>query len=359
MSLSEHDKIILEKIHDAVSILRVFQKNNRKHRQLVTDLLAKCQEAIIRIGSQPDDETSDEILSVLVSAVKARMSRWHLANPARMLSEIVNALTRVKSIVHPDFTVPAPVLNLSDITPHKIERICFRGDDRSPDNIFRNGFLPYADGEEGIVSPFETESDNVVAFTSRFAAAVFFPFNPRKIMTYVYVFRAHQGFDVHAHGYKVFAESGMSVKLANMLFVDELMTDRILPGDIIGAAKIFRMAYDPDANQAQEFLTELSESDDEDDAYYLAFYRNRGKYEIVGYEMNPRCRLDEAEIKRVELFFQNEMKMNKNRDVSASRVALPSSGYQKNGMFGASAKQKKCDDEVQSKIQSVKRDHHP
>ncbi|VVC75134.1 hypothetical protein AQUSIP_04110 [Aquicella siphonis] len=341
MSLSEHDKIVMEKIRDAVSILRAYHGMHKKHKKLTADLLERCQQALARISEQAEGETSDDILSRLLQTVRTRQQGARAGKIVNLLAAVADALTQIKSIVHPVFAVPKIKLAMSEIRPHKIDRICFRGDDRSPAEIFLNGFTPYAQGEEGIVSPFESDSDNVVAFTSRFAAATFFPFNSQKIWTNVYVFKARQGFDVHAHGYSVFAESGLNAHAADLLFVDELITDYVPPEDIIAAAGIIRMSYDPDQANTPEYLKKITERGSEDDAFYLDFYRRRGWYRIARIEMNHRCKVGETEKNQVAAFLQNEMKLNQQNEISASRIALPTSGYQRNGLFSASVTNKK------------------
>src|SRR5262245_19615070 len=103
-------------------------------------------------------------------------------------------------IEHQGFSIPKETLSKSDIQWVSINRSCFRGDDRDPKDIFVSGFMPYANGEEVIRSPFESNADNVIAFSSRFKSALLFPLNKDKTKTWVYVFKARRGFDVHQHG---------------------------------------------------------------------------------------------------------------------------------------------------------------
>jgi|GEM_PF-5914819 hypothetical protein len=328
--LSEHNLILTEKLKAAVSILRHYRNIHKQFRSLVDSLLRECERGIREANETNRDQAPDEKVKTIIALVDIELGKNYPKKIIDLLESVRNELTRLK-IEHPVFSVPKEKLTRDEIQFCKIDRICFRGDDRDPDTIFKEGFKPYAKGNDVILSPFESESDNIIALSSRFTAATFFPLNPCKTRSFVYVAKVRYGFDVHQHGYKAFAEKGIDEKSANLLFVDEIVTDEIPPEDILAAAFIIRMPYKSSADLPEYMKMEQSQRSVDDEAF-IEFYTKCGSYMIVYYRMNPYCTLVPEEKKRVEAFLRNEIDFDK-KSKNALHVPMPTSGYSRNNLF--------------------------
>lgn len=237
------------------------------------------------------------------------------------------------TITRPAFEVPEETLTLKEIKWHAFNRIGFRGDDRSPDIIFNSGFVPMETNNSQdsiyVKRPLESVSEKVIAFSTRFNASIFFPYDAYhrspKLM-WVYVVKPNKAFNVHQHGYESQIKKGLSYDTALALFADELITDHIPTENIIMAVKIFRRPYQPN-DKKPDYLNQNSTSLEE--KLFRKHLLSRGKYVIGGYQINDKCTLPEEDIHLAENFIRAEQNANMNNIESASQIGIPPSGFAK------------------------------
>lgn len=229
----------------------------------------------------------------------------------------------------------------SDITWMHVDRICFRGDDRPPKEIFANGFTTRKQGERVLLDPLNSDGNNVVPISTRFRSAVMFPFDPSVEQMWVYVLKPENVFDVKNYGYKYFAQDPDEKKFEE-LFGEELITDDIKPENIICAVKIKRFPLDVNKDEIPEYLEKAQkeipfhERVGRDAVYRDAeegFFRKVGKYKIVSYKLNPNCKLSKKDISLAEWFIKREIEANKKKIISASQLPMPTSGFYKDSFF--------------------------
>ena len=236
------------------------------------------------------------------------------------------------SISHESHVVPNETLKLKDVRWDDDNRLCFRGDSRGPEVIFYEGFLPREpmfDNDLLIESPFQSQMRKLVAYTSRFAAAMLFPFDEEVSATWVYVFKARKGFNVHQHGCERSVYEPTNNVLSIGMFLNEHVTLRIPPEDIVGAVKVIRCKVDP-------FLSgHYFEDNHINHAYHqhnslMTFYEKRGTYLLNDYRCNSACALPDEEINLANSFIEAETKVAANGFLYIPR---PSSGYHQNFFY--------------------------
>lgn len=246
------------------------------------------------------------------------------------IATISNAQTIIdfKENVGIDFEAPKENLKRRSIQQNHIERICFRGDTRCPELIFKTGFVSFAKSmgfrtmraDEIIKEPFES-SMNVVAVSAEFLCAAFFPIkikNPDKKNndahdyiypkeTWVYIVNVNRGFNVAAHGFTALCETELAENRF-LMFPQEIATDHITPPNIIGAVKIKRSSLS--LQEYEEMIEKkIAAGYDLSDlqTWFKDYYLNIGKFEILEFKSNPQCHLPKKEKEEIEQSFRKEI----------------------------------------------------
>lgn len=240
----------------------------------------------------------------------------------------------------------APHLKKSEVEWENINRICFRGDTRAPDDIFSHGFSPRKHGEFFISKPFVSNPNNVVAFTPRFVVAACFPFNVNVEWTWVYVFKARHGINLQMYSYNSRLEKGMRDDEANYLYAQEIISDKIPPADIIAAVRVLRAP--PDRFDAKLYgLAKFLSLDDELLSPYH-FLTSRGKYFLHSYLVNQDCQLPNDEIELAVKFIEGELLANRTK--KSYKLPVPASGF----VFNLFSKPKTISKGQQEEVQGRK-----
>lgn len=319
--IDPENKNLLKKISNVILIVERYLSINDIENTLRNELseaLKQLKSAVNDVKLNKEKSSNEEIaetLKTIVATIEEKICENQASEINDLISDVRHALEI--QVEHPEFNIPKECLSLEDIKFEKMDRICFRGDDRHPDEIFAKGFIPRSPSRLVISEAFQS-NDGVVQFSSRFAAAACFPFKSNIADTWVYVFKADKGFNVQAHGYTALLNGGewgapMDEMKASQMFIQELITDKINPECIIAAVQIKRYPRD-------DYPSEFDPGD---------FYQNCGNYQIIGYQMNENCTASQDERIRAEKFIKKEIKANK----QSKNLPIPSSGFQRNQLF--------------------------
>lgn len=330
---SENERFLQLKITSAIEFLESYLAESKKklkgaNSKIILDLLYELK--TIRADFEKGELAHR--ISLIIKKIDDCLADKTFKKIHVVMDGIKDALNEIKEIQHSEFLPPLEVLTKKHISWVPINRICFRGDDRDPSVMFVTGFKPLEETDENAIlieRAFNSANEKVIAFSSRFKSATIFPVNLEKDNTWVYIFKANRGFDVHQHGYKVFAQIGLDEKTVGGLFADELVTDEIKPGDIIGAVRVIRMPIEtwnepryfkkPPAHLSKD-ISSLSIQEQEEiksEKEFLNILREHGEFVIGEYRENPKCELSNQERKIVREFVDQERNFNKRSKIAS------------------------------------------
>jgi hypothetical protein len=134
----------------------------------------------------------------------------------------------------------------------RVNLIAYRGDSRSPQEIFKTGFIPRQKNSNSsfMMKPFDS-GGAAISLTSDFKAASYFPFSLDRGfcgsgITYIYICKVRKSFNTCAEHYKKFVMERSQIpsfyKIG--LRLCELSTDGVEAEDVYAAFKIQRSNYD-------------------------------------------------------------------------------------------------------------------
>ena len=311
----------IQRINSSMKIIENFIKHIPNELTFYIPQLKNALEEL-KILKETPQEYFDKEFKHLLSEISYLEQEQSLPSEIHQLANQVLSSLKKGEIYHKEYIKPPEYISKDDMVWHRIERLLFRGDTRKPEEIFQNGFTPIGEQPENDDWGFKLEtaeveqkrlnsiirgpldsSNNVIAGTSRFNAAAFFPMTNVE-STWIYLYKIREGFDVRSHAY-------LSTTLKDThhrYFVEEVITPAVSPENVIAAVRIERKPTDRPI---------IGESD------WNEVIRKYGKFDIVELKMNPNCTLPEADITLAKEFIENEMKQ------AEHYTATPASGYVK------------------------------
>lgn len=322
-------------IKTILNLTSTFKENleNEVNDTLIQDIDAYIDQLNMYLDNNEMSEEPSETFNSAISAIKSEL--LHLRDKVDTLHKSLDPLlSRLPlHIVHGIFKTPPQSIKKQDITWSDLATTGFRGDDRNPGELFQRGLDPREESKDTtsfITKPFVSNNNYVVAFTKHMDPAKLFPQNVTddESTTYIYIFESKKVSNVHSHGYLSYGEKGMNNELeAQLLFAQELITEKVPPEDIIGAVKVIRSRIqDKDAlpeylKNPPSFMSANKDNLSKEDADMIEGHRNymklleaNSKITMIEYIPNDDCTLSSEKKQLIKELMLNEIAINQFND---------------------------------------------